>query len=174
MQIGLSEWLGLAQAPGLLMLSCNRQSLAYRIEVERAFERLVGFFDPNSQELGSLSLYLGAIALVLAPATATLLRSRFYVGIVPRQPQLKDCPERTQSDDREQWKQISRHHYGLIPQVELNSPAKPMNAMDSMPAMIRFIAVPWISLGMFDNSDSSRRPASSTSASVKPIPAPSA
>ena len=32
-----------------------------------------------------------------------------------------------------------------------------MNAIDSMPAMIRFIAVPLISFGMSDNSDSSTR-----------------
>ena len=56
----------------------------------------------------------------------------------------------------------------------LNRPAKPMNAMESMPAMMRLRAVLRIRRGTSANSDSSRIPAIRTSARVKPRPAPSA
>lgn len=59
-------------------------------------------------------------------------------------------------------------------QALLNKPANPINAMDRMPAMIRFKAVPLINRGTSANSDSSRNPAMSTSARVKPRPAPNA
>jgi len=38
-------------------------------------------------------------ALILATAAATLQRPRFRIGIVFRQPQLEDRPERAQCDD---------------------------------------------------------------------------
>ena len=54
------------------------------------------------------------------------------------------------------------------------SPAKPMNVSDRMPAIINALAVPDTKSGIDANSSFSRMPAISTSASVKPTPAPSA
>ena len=54
------------------------------------------------------------------------------------------------------------------------SPAKPMKVSDRMPAMISALAVPSATSGSFASSSFSRMPAMSTSASVKPTPAPSA
>jgi len=64
--------------------------------------------------------------------------------------------------------------YPHTAQAALNRPAKPMKAMDRMPAIMRLIAVPRISLGTGAVSDSSRSPAMSTRARVKPSPAPRA
>ncbi len=56
--------------------------------------------------------------------------------------------------------------------VELNKPAKPMNARDRLPAMMRTSAVPLARSGMSASSLLSRIEAMSTSASVRPSPAP--
>jgi len=64
--------------------------------------------------------------------------------------------------------------YPHTAQAALNRPAKPMKAMDRMPAIMRLMAVPRISLGTGAVSDSSRSPAMSTRARVKPSPAPKA
>jgi len=64
--------------------------------------------------------------------------------------------------------------YSHMVQAALNRPAKPMKAMDRMLAMMRLMAVPRISLGTGAVSDSSRSPAMSTRARVKPSPAPKA
>ncbi len=61
-----------------------------------------------------------------------------------------------------------------IAQAPLNKPAKPVKAMDRMPAMIKFMAVPLMRRGTSAISDSSRRPAIKTSARVNPRPAPRA
>jgi len=79
------------------------------------------------------------VALALATAAAALQRPPLGVRVVFRQPQLKDSPEGTQGDDCEKREDVGRQQF-ITPQVELNSPAKPMNAMDRIPAMIRLNA----------------------------------
>jgi hypothetical protein len=58
--------------------------------------------------------------------------------------------------------------------VELNNPAKPMNAKDKHPAMMKIRAVPLATSGMSANSVFSRIDAMRTSANVRPNPAPTA
>ncbi len=53
-----------------------------------------------------------------------------------------------------------------------SNPAKPMKASDRLPAMIRVRPVPLAMAGMSDSSEVSRIEAISTSASVRPRPAP--
>jgi len=56
----------------------------------------------------------------------------------------------------------------------LSRPAKPMKAMDRLPAMIITRPVPLAILGMSESSDVSRMEAINTSARVSPNPAPMA
>ena len=55
-----------------------------------------------------------------------------------------------------------------------SNPAKPMNASDRLPAMISVRPVPLAMAGMSESSDVSRMEAISTSARVRPRPAPTA
>ena len=124
------------------------------------------------EQAGTLACSM-LVAFTLAATATAFQRPSLGIGVVLGQPHLKDRPERTQGNNGEKREEVGCQHFSTS-QVELNSPANPMNAIDSIPAMIRFIAVPWINLGMLDSSDSSRSPASRTRASVNPNPAPSA
>ncbi len=66
------------------------------------------------------------------------------------------------------------NHILFLSQAPLKRPAKPMKAMERMPAMKKLIAVPRTSAGRSKVSVSSRSPAIKTSARVNPTPAPSA
>ncbi len=76
-------------------------------------------------------------------------------------PLLEEAPYAAQRSEGDDGDQMRAHVLSIGGRLRLttsyaplNSPANPMNASDRMPAMIRFIAVPFTTPGILDSSAS--------------------